>query len=70
MKEVNVLNYQDATLKFTIVSAIRLLKFPSVRFSTYFFLINLFSENRQSPFYGIRHNLIKCLQSLQENRIT
>jgi len=68
-KEANILNFQDITLKHTIMPAIRLLNYSCTRFSTFFFLQNLFKDNRQSPFYGIRIPLMSCLQSVQENRI-
>lgn len=69
IKEVNILNYQDITLKYTVMPAIRLLNYGCTRFSTFYFLENLFMDNRQSPFYGIRIPLMSCLQSVQENRI-
>jgi HEAT repeat protein len=68
-KEAAILNYQDVTLKHTIMPAIRLLNYSCTRFSTYFFLENLFKDNRSSPFYGIRGPLMSCLQSVQENKI-
>lgn len=46
IKEVNVLNYQDITLNFVIGPALRLLAYQCSRFSTYFFLQNLFKDNR------------------------
>lgn len=61
MKEVNILNYQDITLKHVIVPALRLLNYKCSRFSTFYFLQNLFMDNRQSPFYGIRGPLMGCL---------
>ena len=69
IKEVNILNYQDITLKHTVMPAIRLLNYGCTRFSTLHFLENLFMDNRQSPFFGIRIPLMSCLQSVQENRI-
>ena len=69
IKEANILNYQDITLKYTIMPAIRLLNYSCTRFSTFYFLENLFMDNRASPFYGIRIPLMSCLQSVQENRI-
>lgn len=69
MKEVNILNYQDITLKHTIMPAIRLLNYSCTRFSTFYFLQNLFMDNRQTPFYGIRGPLMACLQCVQENKI-
>ena len=61
MKEVNILNYQDITLKYTIMPAIRLLNYSCTRFSTFFFLQNLFMDNRQTPFYASRAPLMSCL---------
>ena len=69
IKEANILNYLDLTLKFAIMPAIRLLNYSCTRFSTFYFLQNLFMDNRQSPFYGIRSPLMSCLQCVQENRI-
>lgn len=69
IKEANLLNYQDVTLKFTIMPAIRLLNYQCTRFSTYYFLENLFMDNRQTPFYGIRVPLMGCLLCVQENKI-
>lgn len=68
-READILNYQDVTLRHVIMPAIRLLSYSCTRFSTFFFLENLFKDNRSSPFYGIRGPLMSCLQSLQENRI-
>lgn len=68
-KEARIMNYQDTTLKNVIVPAIRLLNYSSTRFTTYFFLENLFVDDRHSPLYGIRGPLMNCLQSVQENRI-
>jgi hypothetical protein len=69
IKEANILNYLDLTLKFAIMPAIRLLNYSCTRFSTFYFLQNLFMDNRQSPFYGIRSPLMSCLQCVQENKI-
>lgn len=38
IKEVNVMNYQDITLKHAIMPAVRLLNYSCTRFSTYYFL--------------------------------
>jgi len=46
MKEVNILNYQDLTLKYVIRPALRLLNYTCTRFTTYHFLEGLFAENR------------------------
>jgi hypothetical protein len=64
VKEVNLLGYQDLTLLHIIQPAIKLLGFKATRFSTYHFLINLFTENRESPFYGIREPLMIGLLAL------
>ena len=69
IKEVNILNYQDVTLKHIIMPAIRLLNYSCTRFSTFFFLQNLFIDNRATPFYGIRTPLMGCLQCIQEDKI-
>jgi len=61
MKEVNILNYQDTTLQHVSVPALRLLNYRCTRFSTIHFLQNLFMDNRQTPFYGIRGPLMGCL---------
>ena len=61
IKEVNLLNYQDITLKYAIMPAIRLLNYSCTRFSTFYFLQNLFMENRDTPFYSIRVPLMSCL---------
>lgn len=61
IKEVNILNYQDVTLKAVIRPALRLLNYTCTRFSTFYFLQNLFMENRATPFYGIRVPLMGCL---------
>lgn len=68
-KEAQILNYQDITLQHTIMPAVRLLNYSCTRFSTYFFLENLFKDNRASPFYGIRGPLMSCLQSVQEDKV-
>lgn len=49
--------------------AIRLLNYNCTRFSTFHFLQNLFMDNRESPFYGIRIPLMSCLENVQENKI-
>jgi len=69
VKEVNILNYQDITLKHVIAPALRLLNYKCSRFSTFYFLQNLFKDNRQSPFYGIRGPLMGCLLCVQENKV-
>jgi hypothetical protein len=69
MKEVNILNYQDITLKHVTMPAIRLLNYSATRFSTYYFLECLFMDNRHTPFYGIRVQLLGCILCIQENKI-
>lgn len=68
-KDSNVLNYQDKTLDHLIMPCIRLLNYESTRFSTYFFLENLFKDNRDSPFYNIRVNLMSCILQVQSDKI-
>ena len=49
--------------------SIRLLNFVSTRFTTYYFLNNLFKDNRETPFYHIRVNLMSCLLQVQADKI-
>ena len=68
-KDSNVLNYQDKTLDYVIMPCIRLLNYTATRFCTYFFLENLFKDNRDTPFYSIRVNLMSCILQVQADKI-
>jgi hypothetical protein len=52
-----------------IKNSIKLLGFKATRFSTYFFLENLFKDNRDTPFYPQRGILINCILEMQSDRI-
>jgi hypothetical protein len=69
VKEANILNYQDKTLDHVIRSSIKLLGFTATRFSTYFFFVNLFKDNRDTPFYQNRSILVNCILEMQSDRV-
>ena len=66
----DMLNYQDKTLNLTINSIVKLLNLNATRFSSQFFLHNLFNENSQSPFFKIKQSVLTCFLAIAQDKLT
>ena len=69
-KLADMLNYQDKTLNHTIPSLVKLLNLNATRFSSQFFLRNLFNENSESPFFRIKQSILSCFLAIAHSKLT